>query len=96
MITRPKASANTAGVTVADATATETEEEANTKMYVIIGVVGGILFVVGAGVLTFFLVKKKTQAQNVEKIDVKTINASGHQHISETELEAQYHPNDVD
>jgi hypothetical protein len=30
-------------------------------MYVIIGVVGGILLVVGAGVLTFFLVRKKNQ-----------------------------------
>lgn len=62
MITRPKASVNTAAVTVADAKVIETEESlTNTKMYVIIGVVGGILLVVGAGVLTFFLVKKKSQ-----------------------------------
>lgn len=62
MITRPKASVTTAAVTVADAKVIGTEDPlTNSNMYVIIGVVGGILLVVGAGVLTFFLVRKKNQ-----------------------------------
>jgi flagellar basal body-associated protein FliL len=55
-------------VTVIDANSIENTD---LNMYIIIGVVGGILVVVGVAVLTFFLIKKKSEAR--KKIDVKTI-----------------------
>lgn len=68
MITRPKTSVQTADVTVVDANGIENTDF---NMYIIIGVVGGILVVVGVAVLTFFLIKKKSEAR--KKIYVKTI-----------------------
>ena len=67
MITRPKTSVQTADLTVVDANSIENTD---LKMYITIGVVGGILVVVGVAVLTFFLIKKKSEAR--KKIDVKT------------------------
>jgi hypothetical protein len=60
-IVRPKISA-AGSVTVADSKVTGSDQQlTNTNLYVIIGVVGGIVLVVGAGVLTFFLVKRNNQ-----------------------------------
>ena len=91
MITRPKTTVQTADVTVADANSIENTD---LNMYIIIGVAGGILLVVGIAVLTFFLIKKKSEAKNVKKIDVKTIIGVQNIVVSETELDAQYHPQD--
>jgi len=43
-------------------------------MYIIVGVLCGIILIVGFALLTFFLINKKNQATKTEKIDVARSN----------------------
>jgi len=43
-------------------------------MYIVVGVIGGILLAVGAGVLTFVLVNKQKKKDIIEKIDIKALD----------------------
>jgi len=76
-IVRPKVTTATSASNQATAaTKAETSDEAQmyTNMYIVVGVIGGILLAVGAGVLTFILVNRQKKKEMIEKIDIKALD----------------------